>query len=64
MIQSPERKEKMSFIKRAGKWGPFLGGAWIILNIVLPLSLLRIPTVKKYLVLLEEKLPFDIPGIG
>ena len=54
----------MSFIKRAGKWAPLVGGAWIFLNIVVPLTLLRIPAVQKYLVVLEDKLPFDIPGIG
>ncbi len=41
-----------------------VGGAWIVLNIVVPLALLRIPAVHKYLVVLEDKLPFDIPGIG
>ena len=56
--------EKKSFLKRFGKWAPILGGAWVVLNIVLPLALLRIPVVQKYLVAFEDKLPFDIPGIG
>ena len=62
MNQSPEKEKGMSFIKKAGKWA--VGGAWIVLNIVVPLALLRIPAVQKYLVVLEDKLPFDIPGIG
>ena len=57
-------EEKKSFLKRFGKWAPIVGGAWIVLNIVLPLALLRIPVVQKYLVAFEGKLPFDIPGIG
>jgi len=64
MNQSPEKENKISFIKKAGKWAPLVGGAWIVLNIVVPLALLRIPAVQKYLVVLEDKLPFDIPGIG
>ena len=64
MNQSPEKKRGMRFIKKAGKWAPFIGGAWIVLNIVVPLALLRIPKVQEYLVVLEGKLPFDIPGIG
>ena len=54
----------MSFIKKAGKWAPLIGGAWIILNIVVPLALLRLPFVQKYIVVLKSKLPFDIPGIS
>tara|TARA_Y100001968_G_C18891418_1_gene496342 strand:- start:331 stop:495 length:165 start_codon:yes stop_codon:yes gene_type:complete len=54
----------MNLIKKAGKWAPLVGGAWIVLNIVIPLALLRIPVVQKYLVLLENKLPFDIPWIS
>mgnify|MGYP001364052627 CR=1 FL=1 len=64
MDQKLEKNDKMSFLKKAGKWAPLVGGAWILLNIVVPLALLRIPVVQKYLVLLESKLPFDIPGIG
>ncbi len=57
-------EEKKSFLKRFGKWAPIVGGAWIVLNIVLPLSLLRVPAVQKFLIAFENKLPFDIPGIG
>ena len=64
MNQSPEKKKGMSFIKKAGKWSPLVGGAWVVLNIVVPLALLRIPAVKEYLVVLDDKFPFDIPGIG
>ena len=58
------KKKQMSFIKKAGKWAPLVAGAWIVINIVAPLALLRIPAVQKYLMALENKLPFDIPGIG
>ena len=64
MIKTPEKNSQMSFIKKAGKWAPLVGGIWIILNIVVPLALIRIPVVQKYLVLIENKLPFDIPGIS
>ena len=64
MNQSQKKEKGMSFIKKAGKWAPLVGGVWIVLNIVLPLALLRIPAVQKYLVVLEHKLPLDIPGIG
>ena len=64
MNKTPEKNSKMSFIKKAGKWAPLIGGAWIVLNIVVPLALIRLPVVHKYIVLLESKLPFDIPGIG
>jgi len=53
MNQSPEKEKGMSFIKKAGKWAPLVGGAWIVLNIVVPLALLRIPVVQKYLVVLR-----------
>ena len=59
-----EEKEKNGFIKRFGKWGPIIGGAWIVLNVVLPLALLRVPAVQKFLVALGDKLPFDIPRVG
>ena len=59
-----EEKEQKSFLKKFGKWAPIIGGAWIVLNIVLPLALLRIPTVQKFLISIGDKLPFDIPGIG
>ena len=59
-----EAKEQKGFLKKFGKWSPIIGGAWIVLNIVLPLALLRIPAVQKVLVAVGDKLPFDIPGIG
>ena len=59
-----EEKEQKGFFKKFGKWAPIIGGAWIVLNIVLPLALLRIPAVQKVLVAVGDKLPFDIPGIG
>jgi len=59
-----EETNQKSFLQKSGKWGALIGAAWIGLNIVVPLALLRIPVVQTYLVALEEKLPFDIPGIG
>ena len=59
-----EKKEQKGFLKKFGKWAPIIGGAWIVINIVAPLALLRIPAVQKYLVALVEKLPFEIPGMG
>ncbi|WP_269623496.1 Signal peptidase I [Prochlorococcus marinus] len=59
-----EGKEQKGFLKKFGKWAPIIGGGWIVLNIVLPLLLLRIPFVQKFLVSAGDKLPFDIPGIG
>ena len=64
MNQTSEKSKQINLIKKAGKWAPLVGGTWIVLNIVIPLALLRIPVVQKYLVLLENKLPFDIPGIS
>ena len=59
-----EEQEQKGFLKKFGKWAPIIGAAWIVLNIVLPLALLRIPAVQKVLVAVGDKLPFDIPGIG
>ena len=59
-----EQKEQKDLLQKFGKWAPIIGGAWIVLNIVLPLALLRLPAVQKILVALGEKLPFDIPGLG
>ncbi len=59
-----EEKEPKGFLKKFGKWAPIIGGAWILLNIVLPLALLRLPAVQSFLVSIGDKLPFDIPGIG
>ncbi len=57
-------KEQKGLLKKFGKWAPIIGGAWIVLNIVAPLALLRIPAVQKYLAAFGDKLPFDIPRIG
>ena len=59
-----EDKKEKGFLKKFGKWAPIIGGAWIVINIVAPLALLRIPAVQKYLVALGDKLPFDISLIG
>ncbi len=59
-----EEKQKKSLLQQGGKWGAIIGAAWIVLNIIVPLALLRIPAVQKYLVAFEDKLPFDIPGVG
>ena len=59
-----QNKEQTGFLKKFGKWAPIIGGAWIILNIVLPLALLRIPAIQKFIVASADKLPFDIPWIG
>ena len=64
MTKSPEIEKRMSLFKKVGKWAPLVGGAWIALNVVVPLALVRIPAIQKYLVVLEEKLPLDIAGIG
>ena len=57
-------EQEKSFLKKGGKWGAIIGATWIGRNIVLPLALLRIPVVQNYLSALEDKLPFDIPGVG
>jgi len=59
-----EEQKQNSFLKKFGKWGPIIGGFWIVLNIVAPLAILRIPAIQEYLIAIKEKLPFDIPGIG
>ena len=59
-----EKSEQKGFLKKFGKWAPIIGVVWIVLNIVLPLALLRIPAVQQFIVALGNKLPFDIPGIG
>lgn len=59
-----DQRPKLSFLKRGGRFGVFLGFAWIALNIVVPLVILRIPLVQDWLVEVENYLPFDIPGVG
>ena len=53
-----------TILKKKGKWGALIAFGWITLNIIIPLALLRIPAVKTYLVLLNDQLPFNIPGVG
>ncbi len=59
-----EEKKKTNFLNKAGKWGPILGGIWVGSHIAFPLLILRIPATHKYLIALDNKLPFHIPGIG
>ncbi len=63
-MDSREEKSNKSLFKRFGKWAPIIGGIWIALNILIPLALLRVPVVQKYLVELKGKLPFDFNWIG
>ncbi len=44
-----DEKEQKSLLRKFGKWTPIIGGAWIGLNILLPLAVLRIPAVQKCL---------------
>ena len=60
----PEKKEDKMLLKKFGKWAPIIGGLWVGAHIAVPLLLLRIPAAHKYLIALENNLPFDIPGIG
>ncbi len=59
-------KEKLnkSLLRKGSKWGAIIGTAWVGLNIIVPLALLRSPAIQKYLVAIENALPFDIPGVG
>ena len=59
-----KEKEENGFLKKFGKWAPIIGGLWVVSHIAVPLLILRIPVVQKYLMALENKLPFDIPGIS
>ena len=59
-----KEKKEQSLLKKGGKWGLLIGSIWIGLNILVPLALLRIPAVQKYLIALKDKLPFDFPVIG
>ena len=57
-------KEQKGTLKRLGKWAPIIGALWVSSHIAAPLLILRLPALQKYLIALENKLPFDIPGIG
>jgi len=59
-----ESDKKTNLLSKGGKWGAFIAATWIGVNIFIPLALLRIPAVNKYLTALADKLPFNIPGIG
>ena len=52
------------FLKRFGRWAPIIGGIWVASHIFVPLALLRIPFFQEYLISLESKIPFNIPGLG
>ncbi len=54
---------KRSLLKNAGKWAPVLGFMWVASHIAVPLLILRIPVAHDFLITLESKLPFEIPGI-
>ena len=54
----------MGFLKKYGKWTPIIALTWLILHVVVPIALLRIPAFEKYIVAFVEKIPFEIPGIG
>ena len=51
-------------LNKYGKWGPIIVGTWVGLHIVIPIAILRVPAIQKYLVALESQLPFNIPGVG
>ena len=57
-------KKQEGLLKKAREWGPIIFAAWIGKNIILSYALLQIPSVRKSLIVLGNKLPFDIPGIG
>ena len=59
-----EQNQKVNFLKKGGRIGAIVGFLWIALNIVIPLALFRVPAVQKWLIALDNKLPFHIPGIG
>ncbi len=61
-MNEPQPKE--SLLKKSGRIGVIFGFAWIALNIVVPLALLRVPAVQRWLVVSDKKLLFRIPGIG
>ena len=54
----------MKVLSKLGKSWPILAGAWIASHVIVPLALIRIPVFHKYLISLENALPFNIPGIG
>ncbi len=64
MDEAESTKGLRGLLKKSGRIGAIVGFVWIALNIALPLALLRVPAVQRWLVALDNNLPFDIPGIG
>ena len=56
--------KESKFFSKLGKWGPIVAGVWAAAHIIVPLALLKVPYFHKYLISLDNSLPFDIPGIG
>ena len=63
-MQKDLMPKKKGFIKKWGKWAPIIGGLWVVSHIAVPLLVLRIPAAQKYLIALENKLPFHFSGIS
>ena len=64
MNKVTEELKKRKFLVKFGRWTPIIGGIWLASHIIIPLALLRMPIFQEYLIALESKLPFNIPGIG
>ncbi len=64
MEETEQPKGLRGLLKKSGRIGAIIGFVWIALNIALPLALLRVPAVQRWLVALDNNLPFHIPGIG
>ncbi len=56
--------KERKILSKLGKWGPIVGAIWLASHILVPLALLRIPVFHKYLISLDNILPFHIPGVG
>ena len=64
MNKLKEERKGNNFIKKFGRWAPIIGIIWVGSHIIIPLALLRMPIFQEYLIALESKLPFNIPGVG
>ena len=64
MNKLKEEHKGSNFLKKFGKWAPIIGVIWVGSHIIIPLALLRMSIFQKYLIALESKLPFNIPGVG
>ena len=64
MNKLKEEHKESNFLKKFGRWTPIIGGIWVGSHIIIPLALLRMPIFQEYLIALESKLPFNIPGVG